>query len=71
MVLASVVAEKGQRALVGKLSVLLNQPTYNCQSDPQQSLIQAEEFIVYVNELKVKVKLHSAHSSQPLPIYVG
>lgn len=50
-VLANVVQAKGQRALVGKVSMLVNSPDYYRESSLQDSVRENEEFIHYIKNL--------------------
>ncbi|KAL7633762.1 UNVERIFIED_CONTAM: hypothetical protein RMT77_015716 [Armadillidium vulgare] len=51
-ILADVVHDKGQRALIGKVNMVRNCPEYYKEHSVQESLLDTEEFIRYVKGLQ-------------------
>ena len=52
-ILADVVHDKGQRALIGKVNMLRNCPDYYREHSVQDSLRDTEEFISYITNMQV------------------
>lgn len=52
-ILADVVHDKGQRALIGKVNMVRNCPDYYKELSVQDSIRDTEEFIRYVRGLQV------------------
>lgn len=56
-ILADTVKEKGQRGLVGKVSMLMNSPDYYKENSLEESVKENEEFILYVRSLNTPLVL--------------
>lgn len=53
-ILGDTVLARGQRALVGKVNMLMNCPSYYQEASVEDSLRETEELIVYIKNLKVR-----------------
>lgn len=53
-ILADVVHDKGQRALIGKVNMMRNCPEYYRELSVQESIRDTEEFIRYVKTIQVR-----------------
>lgn len=51
-ILSDIILERGQRALVGKVNMMVNCPDYYRELSVEDSLKKTEEFILYVRSLK-------------------
>lgn len=54
-ILATTVADKGQRAFVGKVNMMVNCPENYRESSVEESLRETEELILYIRNLQVIV----------------
>lgn len=53
-ILGDTVHARGQRALVGKVNMIANCPSYYQEASLEDSLRETEEFILYIKNLKVR-----------------
>lgn len=57
-ILADVVHDKGQRALIGKVNMMRNCPEYYREMSVQESIRDTEEFIRYVRSIQASRRLY-------------
>lgn len=57
-ILADVVHDKGQRALIGKVNMMRNCPEYYREMSVQESIRDTEEFIRYVRSIQVSRRMY-------------
>nr|XP_027212142.1 guanine deaminase-like [Penaeus vannamei] len=55
-ILSDIILERGQRALVGKVNMMVNCPDYYRELSVEDSVKKTEEFILYVRSLKVRCR---------------
>lgn len=56
-ILSDIILERGQRALVGKVNMMVNCPDDYRELSVEDSVKETEDFILYVRSLKVRPEL--------------